>query len=117
MVPCRPYRMIPSIPPYLIAITNLFVALGVAAAGDMVIVVGAPGTEEYEAAFREAAAAWVRSASHLRIDAHCIGLDEPTTDDADRLRTVIATLSSSGNGTLWIVLIGHGTYYNEKANF
>jgi hypothetical protein len=102
--------------------TLLALCLGIATTAPddrpcIVVVVGAPGTPEYQAEFRRWAGLWKAAASKAPAEYVEIGLDETATGiDRDRLRT---TLEGKKTGTepLWLVLIGHGTYDGRQAKF
>ena len=93
----------------------------------IIIVVGAPGTEEYGAEFERTAALWVETARGVASDVLRIGPGETSTghdgEDTDeatdraRLEKAIAARKGPASSRLWIVLIGHGTFNGQKANF
>jgi hypothetical protein len=109
----------------------LAVCLGVMADGDrsderpcVVVVVGAPGTPEYESQFRRWADQWRAAAEKASAEFVRIGLDDgdgggekPGTNDRERLRSALADRASAGREPLWLVLIGHGTYDGREAKF
>jgi hypothetical protein len=80
-----------------------------------VIVVGTPGTPEYDRQFRAWANTWQAAASKASAEFLTIGLDPNTAaPDRDRLKTILQE-KSSGREPLWLVLIGHGTYDGHDA--
>lgn len=86
---------------------------------DVLIVVGAAGTEEYGAAFSAAAEAWRVAAERGGAACETIGL---ATDgkDADRQlleRALDRLAPDAERGPLWIVLLGHGTFDGREAKF
>jgi hypothetical protein len=84
----------------------------------VLIVVGAPGSEEYGSEFRRWAGLWESAAKRAMAESITIGLDaKPGIDDRERLRTALAAKSESGREPLWIVMIGHGTYDGREAKF
>jgi hypothetical protein len=103
--------------------TLLAICLCVAAAGVedrpcVLVVVGAPGTSEYEGQFRRWADLWQASAAKASAESIRIGLSEEAgVTDRDRLKSILAEKASAGREPLWIVLIGHGTYDGREAKF
>jgi hypothetical protein len=84
----------------------------------VLIVVGAPGSAEYESQFREWAERWKHAAERAKAEATVIGeADEAGARDLDRLRDFLTARAGEGTGPLWIVLIGHGTYDGREAKF
>jgi hypothetical protein len=99
----------------------LTLALGIIAADAdrpcVLVVVGAPGTPEYQIQFKKWADRWQLAAEKARAEVIMIGqADDAGTNDHDRLK---AALDSKATGTepLWIVLIGHGSYDGKVAKF
>lgn len=93
----------------------------------ILLVVGAGGTSEYEAIFKETAALWIEAAKKGGAAIDVIGgaagetrentedqAKDQTNDDAKRLRESIAAEKAPA---LWIVLIGHGTFDGRVAKF
>jgi hypothetical protein len=87
-----------------------------AAAPDLLLVVGAAGSPEYGARFREAAARWQRTAGRARASVRIIGQDGGGPSDRQRLQAAIGQLTA-GPSALWLVFIGHGTYDGRTARF
>jgi hypothetical protein len=83
----------------------------------VLVVVGAPGTPEYQAPFKQWADRWQSAAEKARAEVVMIGLaDEPGTNDHDRLKAALDS-RSTGTEPLWIVLIGHGSFDGKEAKF
>jgi hypothetical protein len=83
----------------------------------VLVVVGTPGTPEYETQFRRWADQWRTAAEKAKAELIRIGLDEsPGTPDRDRLKAALAE-KASGTEPLWIVLIGHGSFDGKEAKF
>lgn len=85
----------------------------------ILLVVGAGGTPEYAAIFRETAALWIEAAKKGGATIEVIGGEEgeakeTTNDEAERLREKIAAEKAP---ELWVVLIGHGTFDGRVAKF
>jgi hypothetical protein len=105
--------------------TLLAIGLCMAAAGGpeeracVVIVVGAPGTPEYEAQFCGWAGQWQAAAAKASAEVVRIGLaEEAGGNDRERLRATLAEqAAAAGREPLWIVLIGHGTFDGREAKF
>jgi hypothetical protein len=84
----------------------------------VIIVVGAPGSPEYPAQFREAADRWQAAAEKAGAEAIRIGQSsERAVTDHDRLRSVLEAKAKVSSEPLWIVLIGHGTHDGREAKF
>lgn len=96
----------------------------------VVVVVGAPGAEEYGQAFTSWAGRWQAAADEA--GAACVRLgdvennpnesqdaatDESPTTDHDCLRQHLLKLAESPPETVWLVLIGHGTFDGKAAKF
>lgn len=86
----------------------------------VIVVVGEPGEEKYEQLFVEWAGRWREAAA--KAECRFIGIGPPAAnlfdrEDRDLLRETLASLESNPPETLWIVLIGHGTFDGKKAKF
>lgn len=82
----------------------------------LVVVVGAPGTEEYGKLFRTWAERWRSAAAQGDIACTLIGLDDATEKaDCDVLREAITAGKNAPE--LWLVLLGHGTFDGKTARF
>ena len=103
----------------LLALTLALATLGADPADRpcVLVVVGTPGTPEYEIQFRKWAGQWKSAADKARAESIQIGLaDAAGTPDRDRLKSALADKTSGGE-PLWIVLIGHGSYDGKEAKF
>ena len=86
----------------------------------VLIVVGAPGSPEYESRFRQWAGQWQAATEKASAESIPIGLGrELGTTDHDRLQSILAEKAKVGTSRepLWIVLIGHGTFDGREAKF
>jgi hypothetical protein len=101
----------------------------------VVVVIGAPGTDEYAAMFRKWADAWRDAAKAGNAQFTLIGADSPATpaaeaapagdadavpvaDDRTRLQDLLAVHAERTDANaLWLVLIGHGTFDGDVAKF
>lgn len=86
----------------------------------VVVVVGEPGEEKYEEMFVEWAGRWRQAAA--KAGGRFVGIGPPATESTDRedrdlLREALASFEADPPETLWIVLIGHGTFDGKKAKF
>jgi len=89
---------------------------------DFVIVVGAGGTPEYAAEFEKWAASWQTLGEQQGGKVIQIGpaaKSSSKVNDRDELLRVLGTLAAAPASAepLWLVLIGHGTFQNNVANF
>ena len=84
----------------------------------VIVVVGAPGSQEYGTQFAECASSWEQACSRSGVTLRTIGLDESEgATDRARLRQMLTEQSEKTGGPLWLVLIGHGTYDGRTAKF
>ena len=103
----------------------------------LIVLVGAPGTDEYGATFRSWSARWEEAAKRAEINCTVISpapvaakaASETTTSETDseartpvtdlqRLREAIASASEVKSvEPLWIVFIGHGTFDGRTASW
>lgn len=96
----------------------LLASAGSAERLDVVIVVGAPGTDEYGKQFRQWAERWRAAADRAGASFNCIGLEaNETDDDRQRLRQCLADQTHASSEPLWLVLIGHGTFDGQTSRF
>jgi len=84
----------------------------------VLVVVGAPGEEEFGHQFRAWAEEWRCAASAAQADFLAVGLDE-TNSVSDRmlLESKLAELDVESNAPAWLVFIGHGTFGGDEAKF
>ncbi|EMI20414.1 signal peptide protein [Rhodopirellula maiorica SM1] len=88
------------------------------ATAELVLIVGAGGTDEYAAAFAETADQWKRHVESSSVKLHQLGSSAISkTSDRDQLKAWITEAKSPTSTPLWIVLIGHGTYAQNVAKF
>jgi hypothetical protein len=100
------------------ALTHTTRAAENVAADDIIVVVGAEGTEEYGEPFRQWAANWESLAKQAGANFQQIGID-PVSQPSDRelLSDAIDRAHTPHASRLWIVLIGHGTFTRGEAKF
>ena len=84
----------------------------------VLVVVGAPGSDEYDRQFRQWAAGWEKASQQAGARFAQIG-QEATSDRADRqlVQEQLESLRADPADTLFIVLIGHGTFDGREAKF
>lgn len=83
-----------------------------------VVVVGAPGSPEYDTNFLHQALLWSNltqraGAKLVQIGGDIVG----ERSDLERLRQALADQSRDSRAALWLVLIGHGTFDGAEARF
>jgi hypothetical protein len=84
----------------------------------VLVVVGASGTEEYGVAFNKAAERWQAAAEKGGATFTSIGRGaEAKVQDRDKLRTFLNETPRAGPAPLWVVFIGHGTDDGKEARF
>lgn len=88
----------------------------------VIVVVGASGTEEFAPMFEEWADRWEAAAKAGNIPCQVIGRDsesgDGSTDDRAQLQQLLSQAGSvQTTEPLWLVLIGHGTFDNRAARF
>lgn len=106
----------------LLSITLAVLAAEPSERPTLVVVVGTPGADEYEADFRRAADLWQAAAAKggaavVPIGDSSVEAAEGDVSDRDRLRDAITERGGSGAEPLWVVLIGHGTFDRREAKF
>ena len=117
----------------LLSATYLTLALLTAAPADrptILVVQGTPGTPDYDVAFLSWTRTWRDTATKAEVDFVTIGVPQadlgkpPTTStspppsDHDQLREWLADRARTNPpGTLWLVLIGHGSFDGRAAKF
>jgi len=91
----------------------------VSSQGQLILVVGAPGTPEFEEGFLAWCQRWTEVAQQSALSLQTIGLSEGQGGGTDRETLKQALMSSSAEkvAPLWLVLIGHGTYARDIAKF
>lgn len=86
--------------------------------GNVLIVLGAPGTDEYGKMFQQWGLNWTIAAETGRCQTEIIDGTAQDTQVLDNIEKRILALSEESEDIpLWIVLIGHGTFDGKVANF
>ncbi len=84
----------------------------------VLVVVGAPGEEEYASQFQSWTDRWREAAAQAGADFGTIGLGPTNTaPDHDLLERKLAELNVDSKDPAWLVFVGHGTYSGEEAKF
>jgi hypothetical protein len=83
----------------------------------LVLVRGAPGSDEFGTQFRAWCERWKSAAAGGGASVVEVGADESATDDRELLRQALADAAAVPDRPLWIVLIGHGTCDGREAKF
>ncbi len=84
---------------------------------ELIVVIGAPGTDEYRATFESWAARWKVAAERAAADCTVIGAVDHSAADLDELTVALAaSLAVETTEPLWIVFIGHGTFDGRTAS-
>lgn len=84
----------------------------------VIIVVGAPGEEEYGKSFEQWAGLWQKAGREARAKELAIGLKgSPETNDLARLKQTLQEEPHEATSELWLVLLGHGTFDGKEAKF
>ena len=99
----------------------------IAAKQQLILVIGAPGTEDYREAFSTWAARWKDAATRGNADCNVIGLDAPVESDTPTapqmsdlqklLDAIAAAAREKSDEPLWIVFLGHGTFDGRTASW
>ncbi len=84
----------------------------------VIVVVGAAGTAEYAGQFARWAKLWEQACAKSGAMFLAVGLEEnPGSPDRASVERILTEQSQGPPATLWLVLIGHGTYDGRTARF
>jgi hypothetical protein len=84
----------------------------------IIVLVGAPGEEEYGRSFSEWAGALSKAAGKAGAKEVVIGLQtNQAVADREQFQQALAAEPKDGAAELWLVLIGHGTFDGREAKF
>ena len=84
----------------------------------VIVVVGAPGTDEYGQQFLEWSERWQTAATQAEADFVSIGVGTShESSDRERLQQHIEQVASESTEPVWLILIGHGTFDGKAAKF
>ena len=85
---------------------------------DVIIVVGAGGSQAYSEQFDSWTEPWMSRAERLSYHATLVGNSESrSSKDREKLKELLGSASKKKSIPLWLVMIGHGTYSNDGAKF
>lgn len=91
--------------------------------GQIVLVIGAAGTEQYGQEFQAWAKQWRQIAEQAEVPITVVGESnegadqDAETEDRQQLQRAVESLASEETSPAWIVLIGHGTFTRGVAKF
>ncbi len=86
----------------------------------LIVVIGAPGEEEYARQFKKWSEQWGEATQKAKATLHTIGMQEKKTSgksDKEQFRKIIEAQPKKDTKPLWLILIGHGTYDGKSAKF
>lgn len=83
----------------------------------VIVVVGAPGAEEYVPQFQEWSERWRIAAEKGSADFKVVGANAGEALDRELLHQLLAAAAGDEKSPLWLVLIGHGTFDGHAAKF
>lgn len=85
---------------------------------NVVVVVGAEGTEEYGKQFHEWVERWSDAAKRGGAHFETVGMADTTEySDHDQLQRRLGELNGSSTQPVWLIFIGHGTFDGKVARF
>ncbi|MCA8996174.1 MAG: hypothetical protein KDA80_04295 [Planctomycetaceae bacterium] len=85
--------------------------------GDLVILIGSPGTEEFGSQFHEWANRWKWAADKGNWKTETLSATSLREPMLPRIRTAFELLNKESDLPVWVVLIGHGTFDGRDAKF
>ena len=97
-----------------LAMAMLLCAAPCFGSASVLIVVGAPGEEEFGKLFDDWAEQWKNACGKAAAKATLVG---GSTNDFELVRTNLAQEASNRKDEFWLVLIGHGTFDGKEAKF
>jgi hypothetical protein len=84
----------------------------------VIVVVGAPGEEEFATRFNDWGAQWEKAARTGGAKWIPIGFGKDAqTNEAEQLTQALKSETKTGLAELWVVLLGHGTFDGKEAKF
>ncbi len=85
---------------------------------DVLVVIGAPGNDDYGRRFADMLDLWRQACAKAAVNCEVIGEGEARGgEDAMRLEDRLKREHNKTAGSLWLVLIGHGTFDGREAKF
>jgi hypothetical protein len=82
----------------------------------LMVIVGAPGEEDYADVFEQSATAWLQAARAAGGETIEIASEAGGPTSRERLQTALLTVTNSP-ADLWLVFVGHGTFDGKEAKF
>ncbi|MBL9190537.1 MAG: hypothetical protein JNK23_23870 [Opitutaceae bacterium] len=89
--------------------------LAAAQQATVIFVAGAAGEADFAPEITAQAEAWAKASAQAGARHVAIGLDAGGTADRERLQQVLAAEPKEGEGELWLVIAGHGTFDGKEA--
>ncbi|MHB8520198.1 MAG: hypothetical protein ACYDH9_05520 [Limisphaerales bacterium] len=87
-------------------------------AATVIVVVGAPGAEEFGRVFERSADLWIKASEQGGAKHIVLGRDQTNAvPDLERLKQALADEPKETVDELWLVLLGHGTFDGKEARF
>jgi len=87
-------------------------------AASVIVVIGAPGEEDYGTKFNEWGSSWEKACKGSGNKWLPIGFGKAaSTNEAEELRQALQKEPKTGSSELWLVLLGHGTFDGRDAKF
>src|SRR4051812_8505611 len=83
----------------------------------MIIVTGAPGTDEYGEQFQDWTKQWQKAAGTAGVQTTILGTGDAAMDSREKLQQTLKSQTPTADEPLWLVLIGHGTWDGKNAKF
>jgi hypothetical protein len=84
----------------------------------VIVVVGAPGEEQYAKNFEQWSALWEKASGQAGARFVAVGQCQTNTvSDLESLKQTLAKEPKDSSSELWLVLIGHGTFDGKEAKF
>lgn len=84
----------------------------------LIVIIGAPGEEEFGRSFAESAAEWDKTSKRAGAKELILGLKtNEATPAREQLQQALASEPKEGPTELWLVFIGHGTFDGKEAKF
>jgi len=83
----------------------------------VILVVGAPGEEEYGQHFAQWAKTWEQVCQEAQAKTFVLGLEKSETTDHDLLKKILEETPKESLADLWLVLLGHGTFDGKESKF
>jgi len=82
----------------------------------LIVIVGAPGEDDYADVFKDSAAAWLQAARTAQANTVEIVAEPDQPSSRERLQSALLSATNSP-ADLWLAFIGHGTFDGKDAKF